>query len=294
MSGVRARATQSALNGVVVLGMGRSGTSAVAAMFVAAGFFVAASADRMPPNEANPRGHFENLRLYRVNDRVLEALGGDWLVAPSEERQRNASVWAIPTLRAELERIRRDAAGCPLVVKDPRIGVMLPLWGPLLGESFLPVFVIRHPWEVALSLRRRDAIGADAALAGWEDHTRSILSYLQGREALVVHYERLVAEPQLAVQTVRAATARLDGAVAAGIDPGRAAAAIDPALHRNRTGAAEPGVEMTAAQLGLWRWLTMLPGGINELGAPPAEPASTPAPEPTGLAVVNDAGEGIS
>ena len=41
-------------------------------MLVNAGFFGGHAEDLMPANEANPLGYYENLRIYRANEQVLE------------------------------------------------------------------------------------------------------------------------------------------------------------------------------------------------------------------------------
>ncbi len=72
--------------GVVVLGMGRSGTSAVSRMFVRAGFFAGAEDDLLGAHESNPLGHFENLGIMNTNERILAELGGSWFDPPARER----------------------------------------------------------------------------------------------------------------------------------------------------------------------------------------------------------------
>ena len=67
---------------VVVLGMHRSGTSAVAEAVVRLGVAVGDSLSMDGPSEWNPRGYFEDPELNRINDAVLEAIGGSWAAPP--------------------------------------------------------------------------------------------------------------------------------------------------------------------------------------------------------------------
>jgi hypothetical protein len=256
--------------GVVVLGMSRSGTSAVTAALVRSGFFVAGERDLMPPNEGNPAGYFENLRIQLVNERVLKALGGDWFEPPSRTRQVGAMKWAVPTLRAERDRVIRDAADRPVVLKDPRIGVMLPLWGELLATCFEPVLVVRHPAEIAQSLHSRDGTAVADALAAWAAHMRGLAAYLAGGDVVVVSYAQLVAEPALAPAIVGALRERLAPDRAALIEPGRAAGALDPDLHQNRVGVQTGLAGLSDGEAVLWRWLDRLPAGRQRLHPPPA------------------------
>src|SRR2546421_13071045 len=96
--------------GVVVLGPSRSGTSAVAGMFVEAGFFAGRDEDILPATADNPRGHHENVGVLRSNERVLSQLGGRWAYPPPVAVQLRAAGWARPAFEREIERLRREVA----------------------------------------------------------------------------------------------------------------------------------------------------------------------------------------
>ena len=61
---------------VVVLGMHRSGTSAVAGCLHRLG--VDFGPRLMPATEANARGYYEHIDIVNLHDRLLLALGGSW------------------------------------------------------------------------------------------------------------------------------------------------------------------------------------------------------------------------
>ena len=75
-AGAEVTSQVSGARGVVVLGMGRSGTSSVTRMFQRSGYFVGAVPDLLGPDAANPTGYFENRRVWRANEDVLARLGG--------------------------------------------------------------------------------------------------------------------------------------------------------------------------------------------------------------------------
>lgn len=54
---------------LVVLGMHRSGTSALIGVLGLLGADL--PQDLMPPTTANPRGYFESMKAYRLNDALL-------------------------------------------------------------------------------------------------------------------------------------------------------------------------------------------------------------------------------
>ena len=142
--------------GVVVYGMGRSGTSVVTGLFAAAGYFVGADTDLLPANEGNPAGYFENRNTLELNDAILTELDGNWFAPPSEERMVEERERYEPRLRAAFEALRAEAHDAPVAIKDPRMQVMLPLWEPIIGDRLYPVMVVRDPLEIAVSLARRD------------------------------------------------------------------------------------------------------------------------------------------
>src|SRR5277367_6186978 len=72
--------------GVLVLGMHRSGTSALAGALEAMGFEAGPSDDLMEGDEGNPQGYFELRSIAALNDEVLAHYRGRWdsppVVAP--------------------------------------------------------------------------------------------------------------------------------------------------------------------------------------------------------------------
>jgi hypothetical protein len=156
----------------VVLGMHRSGTSAVAGSLQRLG--VNFGPRLMPPTPDNPRGFYEHIDIVNLHDRLLLAAGSswddtdprppDWLAGPHMARFRD-------DLR---DILRRDFAAAPLWgLKDPRLCWLLPWWEPLWAElQTRPLFVIvlRDPRDVAASLARRDGFSPGKAYLLWLQH----------------------------------------------------------------------------------------------------------------------------
>jgi hypothetical protein len=69
--------------GVLVLGMHRSGTSALAGALEAMGFDLGPEDDVMPADIGNPEGYFELLSVVRANDDLLARFGGRWDSPPN-------------------------------------------------------------------------------------------------------------------------------------------------------------------------------------------------------------------
>jgi hypothetical protein len=142
---------------VAVLGMHRSGTSAMAGTIQQYGFELGPVSEA---NRFNPRGNRELRGLVKLHDRILDRSGGSWwwppeVCSPTEgdRRQRDEVLASIPGQR--------------IAVKDPRMLLVLDLWRDL---EPLWIGVIRNPVAVRLSLERRARERGGPAVdpAGWE------------------------------------------------------------------------------------------------------------------------------
>jgi hypothetical protein len=157
---------------IVVLGMHRSGTSAVAGCLQRLG--VDFGPRLMPPTPDNPRGFYEHIDIVNLHDRLLLAAGSSW-----DDTDPRPPEWLAETATARFredlrEILRRDFASSALWgLKDPRLCRLLPWWQPLWAELHTrPLFVIvlRDPREVTASLARRDGFSPGKAYLLWLQH----------------------------------------------------------------------------------------------------------------------------
>jgi GT2 family glycosyltransferase len=181
---------------VLVLGMHRSGTSALARALNLMG--VQLGDDLLPPAPDNEQGFWEHRRTQFIHDRVYEALGRDWTnVSPLPERWwERADVQPYrDDLRAEL---RRDFGSAPLWgVKDPRLCAMLPLWRSLLGEMGVAprcVLIVRHPDEVAASLAAREGMARSRVLLLWARSLIDAERNTRGLPRAITSFDQLLAD----------------------------------------------------------------------------------------------------
>lgn len=151
---------------LLVLGMHRSGTSAVTRVLNLLG---AALPNRLvPPGPGNVLGHWEPVELVALHETMLEAAGshvyGLFDIAP----EWFGSAAAVAFARELAALIRRNYAEAPLiVVKDPRLALLVPVWQQALALlNITPRYVLpfRDPRAVAASLRRRESRHEGAAL----------------------------------------------------------------------------------------------------------------------------------
>lgn len=219
----------------------------------------------MPPGEDNPDGYYENLRIYRANELILERLRGSWFDPPARAAQLAQQASLVPKLTAELEQLIEASDGAPVVLKDPRISVLLPLWEQAIAGRLHPVLVVRDPIEIARSLLRRDGTPMPFGLAAWELHMSGLLDYLNGRDVTVAPYGALLSDGSLASQLVAAAAGGMDPERSRHVQTVEAAEAIRPALRHNEAAAADHDEHLTRRQHELWDFLSSLPQGDARL-----------------------------
>lgn len=182
---------------VAVTGPHRSGTSALTRALVLLGLSAGDPDRLMPPDEDNPGGYWENLRVAQLHDELLAALGGWWsappVLAPGWELDESLSpfwTWAAQLVQDHFEPFGR------CVVKDPRLCFTLPLWRVLTPVD--PVVVgVRHPAAVASSLQRRDGFDPELGAWLWLRHVAAVAAV--DPDALVVDYDDWFTAPQTVV-----------------------------------------------------------------------------------------------
>jgi hypothetical protein len=193
-TGVASSVDPQTLQGVVVLGMHRSGTSLITRLVSLLGLSLCRDEDLYVGLRANPRGHWESKSLVAFNNRLLEQSGATWFCPPAlgaKELSRMLKQHASEAL-ATLENAHPRR---PWVWKDPRTCVLLPFWSVVLGGRAAYLLVVRHPLEVSDSLARRNGYSPLVSLALWERYTRQAMLGAAGRPTLVCTYDQVLADP---------------------------------------------------------------------------------------------------
>ena len=184
----KARAGKSSVTApVAVTGMHRTGSSMVAKMLHLGGLWFGDDEDFISPAPDNPEGFFEHERLVRLNDELLEATGGAWDYPPpigplAVDDPRIAGL----ALRAR-EMIGELSVHGHWGWKDPRICLTGAFWLDLLPDLNF-IVCVRHPVEVAMSLKRRNRISYALALSLWETYYTRLLEVVPPERRLVTHY----------------------------------------------------------------------------------------------------------
>lgn len=179
---------------LVVLGMHRSGTSALTRVLSLLGADLPQNV--MAAGSGNVAGHWEPDRLVAIHDEMLAAARSsweDWRAFPPSDQG----------TESEGQYRRRIAAALNVeygqsslfVVKDPRLARFVPLYIDVFSALKIDdrhVLCIRNPLAVARSLAARDGMPIAAGLVLWLRHVLDSEVATRGRKRSLVEYEALV------------------------------------------------------------------------------------------------------
>ena len=228
---------------VLVVGVGRSGTSLLAGVLGQLGFHI--PQPEVQADDTNPRGFGEprwvvdfHTRILRdrkvtVNDSRPAAWSDTYAAGGRPQVQRELREW----LGGEL----RHGDGAGIVVKDPRTVWFLPLWtesASALGTRTATVTMLRHPAEIITSAKRSYGDWqSDASRAcAWINVILETERATRDGVRAFIHYEALLADWPA---EMRRTGAQIGVPVLAGAERERLPQVdrfVDPTLHRNRVG----------------------------------------------------------
>ena len=181
---------------IAVVGMHRSGTSAVARVLSLLGADL--PQNLMPAWESNEQGHWEPERIVALNEQLLADAATAW-----DDVSRFPDAWYGSTSAEEyrgrlVELLAKEYGDSRLfVLKDPRLSRLIPFWLRAVSEFGAdPSFVItvRNPLEVAASLKARDGFSFPKGLLLWLRHTIDAERDTRGHPRAFLSYELLLSD----------------------------------------------------------------------------------------------------
>jgi len=189
---------------VLILGMHRSGTSALSRSLQALGVYLGNNFLEDQPD--NPTGYWEDKGIYQLNERALSVCGVRW----EDVSLIDDSKWSQPELQAlgseAADYVRASFGGHPLWgFKDPRFVRLLPFWQPIfqsLGVDASYVIAIRNPRSVSISLFDRQGMDQIAARMLWLVYMVPYLHMLKGKPFVVTDYDVLMADPHRQLERI--------------------------------------------------------------------------------------------
>lgn len=229
--------TRQARIAILVLGMHRSGTSALTRLIGHLG--AALPADAIEAHADNARGYWESAAIVKAGDQLLRVARSSWFdprpldlsrLDPSALRSRKDRLW---------EAVGAAFGDAPLIaIKDPRQCRFVPTVVETLAEHGVAsraVLMLRDPDAIARSVAKRDGTTPAYAQLLWLRHMIDAERATRGLNRAVVDYDAILAD-------WRDAAARLLPLTGGTMPDGEAAEAIDafldPSLRHHDGGGA--------------------------------------------------------
>jgi len=204
MSATQSKPASARTTVLVVLGMHRSGTSALMGAFHKLGLDL--GSQLLPEQDDNRTGFWENQALVSFNQSIHASLNRTWHdVSPLPD-----SWWKTREISAklpELVTLLKNEFGDSKTwgMKDPRTCRLLPIWQKGFKKAGLePVYclTLRHPLEVAASLKKRDGFGQEKGLLLWLDHVLTADWHTRKCARLWIHFPDLLQNPKDVVEGI--------------------------------------------------------------------------------------------
>lgn len=184
---------------IVILGMHRSGTSALTRVINLLG--VNLGNDLFPAKPHNPLGLWEHRDIMETHESIFEVLGNSWLdfltpLPPNWWQSDKIKPYQDKLLRI----VKEDFSQSPFWgLKDPRLCRLLPLWLPVFTKfSCQPYFlhIVRNPIEVAASLKKRNGLSQNVSFLLWMQHLLEAEKSTRGYHRVFITFDQLIKDWQ--------------------------------------------------------------------------------------------------
>ncbi|MES2500654.1 MAG: sulfotransferase, partial [Pseudomonadota bacterium] len=183
---------------IVVLGMHRSGTSAITRGLQALGVNLGETLYGAMPG-VNEKGFWEDIHVNTLNVEMLGAIESDWahVSAISENDVKKLHDQGYFLRATEL--LGKKVNISPIFAfKDPRVAKLMPFWREVFANSQFDVsyvLAIRNPRSVAMSLMKRDGLDAEQSYLLWMSHVLTSLTFSADNNRVLIDYDRLMQSP---------------------------------------------------------------------------------------------------
>ncbi|MCJ8213469.1 sulfotransferase family protein [Aeromonas veronii] len=209
---------------ILVLGMHRSGTSAIAGALAHNGIAFGDSFIELQ-GDVNEKGFWEHAELVAINEALLKELGAAWFDPFSLMTQFEQGWRPSDALFGRMCAFLRhpefaDAQQCGL--KDPRLSVLLPCWQQAMsymGDEACYLLMNRDMDQVARSLQKRDQMSLLLGQLLWGEYTFSAEAYTRNLPRCWLDYEAMLANPGAALAHIQLQLSLSTTASADFIDP---------------------------------------------------------------------------
>jgi len=191
-------------NCIIVLGMHRSGTSAIAGVLKLLG--VNLGRNLLPPNEFNQKGFFENIEILNLNNNILDVLSSQWddqLSLPDnwlqQEKLTDFKPQAVEIIASEFQE------SSLIGIKDPRMCLLITFWQDVLrdlGMRVCYIIIVRNPVEVAQSLEKRDNFSREKTEVLWMNAMLSAERHSRGYPRIFISFDQLLNRTEKTIEEI--------------------------------------------------------------------------------------------
>ena len=184
--------------GILVLGMHRSGTSACTRVLNMLG--CALSDQLIGIGEGNENGHWEAIEAVQLNDEMLASAGSshdDW--GPISPEWRQSALRDQMVERASVVVSDHAQLGPLFAIKDPRMCRLGDVWieaAIAADVNPLVLVMLRNPLEVVDSLEARDLMATGYAELLWLRHVLDAEHFSRGSTRVFLRYDQLLSNWQ--------------------------------------------------------------------------------------------------
>lgn len=190
---------------VIVIGMHRSGTSAVSGMLAELGVFMGSSLFAAQKG-VNEKGFYENSLLVDMNETLLDDAFWSW-DDPLAQDMAAARTTGNETFITEAVKVLESDYGKQPCwgMKDPRTTLLLPFWQQVFDRMSLTPFyllMVRSPFEVYGSLKKRDGFSLDKSLMLWLNYTLTGYFCSLNKPRYILSYHDLLERPEAMAKAV--------------------------------------------------------------------------------------------
>lgn len=185
---------------ICILGMHRSGTSAIAGAINQLGVYFGNPDDMMTPLAENPEGFWERHDLVYIHDTILHKLKREWDCAIPLPVQWHFSAemrsdWIELNNLIKKEFIDHACWGW----KDPRTALLMDIWKDILKNLNIElncIYVYRNPIDVANSLAKRDSFPHEKSYGIWMNYNLAAINATIGLPVVFLSYESFLQDCQ--------------------------------------------------------------------------------------------------
>jgi len=174
---------------LLITGMHRSGTSFLARALNLHGVYLgeleSLISHEWKPLADNPKGHWENKKIYELTEQTLKDSKGSWHNVPKKIVVNRKIGSEIKKCINNLQDNSILAAG----LKDPRLLLCFEQWVKYLPKNFVVIGIIRNPLEVAESLKKRNGFDYEKSLNLWKIYNKKLLEILEKYDGFLLDFD---------------------------------------------------------------------------------------------------------